>query len=151
MARGKFRKHVGPQLTGPAACWRSPDIKLACAKCGGRTSPMHSPTRLAGVFCSEHCPCCVPTAVSTVPAPGKALQAPLASSARHSALPRFWQLRPMRGCLGPPRGFSDKTYISRIVTLTTGEGKTVREEGAPRGAAPGGEGSKGYATSSGRF
>src|ERR1035437_866082 len=77
MARGKFRKHVGPQLTGPAACWRSPDIKLPCVTCGGRTAPMHSPTRLAGVFCSEHCPCCVSTVASPVPAPGKPLQAPV--------------------------------------------------------------------------
>ena len=64
--------------TGPSQCWRSMDIKLPCVTCGGRTSPMHSPTRLAGVFCSEHCPCCVPTVASPAPAIGKPLQAPAA-------------------------------------------------------------------------
>ena len=38
---------------------------------------MHSPTRLAGIFCGEHCPCCGSAAASPVPAPGKALQAPV--------------------------------------------------------------------------
>ena len=40
---------------------------------------MHSPTRLAGIFCGEHCPCCNPAVASPVPAPGKPLQAPAAS------------------------------------------------------------------------
>jgi hypothetical protein len=89
MTRGKFKKHVGPQptgprkrsklvpTTGPTACWRSVDIKLPCATCGGKTSPMHSPTRRAGIWCASCCPCCNPTVASTVPAPGKPLQAPV--------------------------------------------------------------------------
>ena len=89
MKTPKIRKHVGPQptgprkrsklvpTTGPSQCWRSMDIKLPCITCGGRTSPMHSPIRLAGIFCSEHCPCCVPTVARPVPAPGKSLQAPV--------------------------------------------------------------------------
>jgi hypothetical protein len=40
---------------------------------------MHSPTRLAGIFCGEHCPCCNPAVAGTVPGPGKPLQAPLMS------------------------------------------------------------------------
>jgi hypothetical protein len=72
------RKHAGVlPITGPAACWRSTDIKAPCATCGGRTAPMHSPTRLAGVFCGEHCPCCVSTVASSAPATGKPLQAPV--------------------------------------------------------------------------
>src|ERR1035437_6681031 len=66
--------------TGPSQCWRSMDIKLPCVKCGGRTAPMHSPTRRAGIFCGEHCPCCT-TVASTVPAPGKPLQAPVTLAA----------------------------------------------------------------------
>ena len=37
----KVRKRL--PITGPAACWRSVDIKLACVKCGGKTSPMLQP------------------------------------------------------------------------------------------------------------
>ena len=40
---------------------------------------MHSPTRRAGIWCASCCPCCVPVVASTVPAPGKQLQAPLVS------------------------------------------------------------------------
>src|ERR1035437_8197319 len=72
------RKHAGVlPITGPSACWRSVDIKLACCKCGGRTAPMHSPTRLAGIFCGEHCPCCNHTVASPAPAISKPLQAPV--------------------------------------------------------------------------
>lgn len=38
---------------------------------------MHSPIRLAGIFCGEHCPCCNPTLASPAPAIGKPLQAPV--------------------------------------------------------------------------
>src|ERR1019366_5754425 len=66
----KFKKHVGTlPIPGPYACWRSVDIKLPCLTCGGKTSPMHSPTRLPGVFCSACCPCCNP-ALHASAAPG---------------------------------------------------------------------------------
>jgi hypothetical protein len=59
MTKARKRKHVGAlPITGSAACWRSVDIKLPCVTCGGRSAPVHSPTRLAGIFCGEHCPCC---------------------------------------------------------------------------------------------
>ena len=63
------RKHAGVlPITGPSQCWRSMDIKLLCCKCGGRTAPMHSPTRRAGIWCASCCPCCNPTVASPVPA-----------------------------------------------------------------------------------
>ena len=55
------RKHAGVlPITGPAACWRSGWITRVCCVCGERSEIMHSPTRLAGVFCAACCPCCNP-------------------------------------------------------------------------------------------
>lgn len=55
----KARKHVGTlPITGPAACWRSAWITKPCCVCGEHPEVMHSPTRLAGIYCPAHCPAC---------------------------------------------------------------------------------------------
>jgi hypothetical protein len=85
-------------ITGPAACWRSVDIKLACAKCGGRTSPMHSPTRQAGVWCAAHCPACnaapeasaAPEAATPLPDADGAVLAPAAVRGGAFNRPKPW-------------------------------------------------------------
>ena len=57
MTERRQRRRSGLLPTvGPANCWRSIDIKRPCATCGSRTAPMHSPTRLAGIYCGACCP-----------------------------------------------------------------------------------------------
>jgi hypothetical protein len=54
------KRHGLAPTTGPVACLRSTRIRLVCAGCGGRTPVMHSPLRLAGVWCASCCPYCNP-------------------------------------------------------------------------------------------
>jgi hypothetical protein len=60
MTKGqRLRKRLGDPWASitPRDCMRSDRIEGVCGKCGGRTEPMHSPTRVAGIFCSNCCPC----------------------------------------------------------------------------------------------
>ena len=81
MTKGqKMRKALGPQPTGPAACWRSARIALVCCVCGGRSDVMHNPTRQHGVYCERHCVACNP-ALETPAARSAAIPLPDARGA----------------------------------------------------------------------
>ena len=62
----KKRRKTVPRLPtapiGPAACLRSAGIRGVCPGCDEWKLLTHSPTRLAGRYCSaECCPCCAPS------------------------------------------------------------------------------------------
>lgn len=65
MTKGqRMRKRFGSlPIAGPSACFRSAGITRPCSKCGAEANGiMHSPLRVAGVFCGKCCcPVCNPT------------------------------------------------------------------------------------------
>jgi len=44
--------------TGAAECLRSRRHRAQCSICGQIAEELHSPTKMAGLFCREHCPVC---------------------------------------------------------------------------------------------